>query len=364
MNDIQLLKKLISIPSYVDDSTNENEIADFLLSYLTENLPWLKVETQQVEANRYNIIARNSDNPDYVFISHMDTVLPSSRKQLEPVEKDGRVYGLGAGDMKSGLVASLKAVEEVGENSSVALIFDVDEEYYFKGVNKLIEEYSFSPKLAIFPEPSDELIVNGCRGILEIEFDVIGKTAHAGKTDQGVNAIEGAVKIIDRLKYVVNSTFSPEEGFNKTDINLASLNGGRQYGNDIVTQANAVPDIARILLDIRPANKNIDTDFIISSITTLGDELNLQVREVKINLDYQSYLTQKVELDKFVPVRGQNFKNDLSNGGFFEAAIVANAWNCPCISFGPSGTAHVSDESVDIKSFIKCKSKFKELLTS
>lgn len=362
MKDFELLKKVVSIPSYVDKTTNEKEFADFLLSYLKENLSWLKVEKQIVEGDRYNIIATSCDNPEYVFVSHMDTVLPSSSDQLTPFEKDGRIYGRGSGDMKGGLIAALKSVEEVGEKSSVALIFDVDEEYYFKGVNKLIEEYSFSPKLAIFPEPSNEYIVNGCRGVIELQFNIRGKTAHAGSPNDGVNAIEQAVALVSTLKYLLNH-YSDKDSF-ETSVNLASLKGGIFQEGEVVTQANAVADIAQIVLDIRPGNNFIDAQYVLDLVRSLAIKFEVNITDEKINLDYKSYFTTEDELKNFESILGNKYKDDLGGGGFFEAAIVANAWDCPSISYGPIGTAHTADEYLDIESYFRVKESFKKLLST
>ena len=136
MNLIKLTQKLISIPSYVDENTNEYEIGNFIYDYVSTNLPWLDVKKQMVEDKRFNVIAlpKNSQ-PKLLFVSHMDTVKPTGipKKQLKPQIIGKKLYGLGSADMKSGLAASIKALEKTGPNNNIGLIFDIDEEWYILG---------------------------------------------------------------------------------------------------------------------------------------------------------------------------------------------------------------------------------------
>ncbi len=135
---IELAKDLISIPSYVDLVTDESKVGEYLLSYLAENLPWLKVKIQKVSARRFNIIALSDPNPRLLFLCHTDTVNPSSKNSLEPNIIGNKLFGLGSSDMKGGLSCAIKAIEELGEGFSAGLILDCDEEYSFLGINKLV----------------------------------------------------------------------------------------------------------------------------------------------------------------------------------------------------------------------------------
>ena len=77
MNAVDLTKKLISIPSYVDSSTNEREIAEYVYQYLS-NISWLTTVKQNVENNRFNVIAYSSLSPKLLLVGHLDTVQPSA----------------------------------------------------------------------------------------------------------------------------------------------------------------------------------------------------------------------------------------------------------------------------------------------
>ncbi len=365
-----ILLKLIAIPSYVDDTCSEKGIGDYIFKLLNDNCPWLTVKRQLVSNNRFNIIAEDfGKKKDLVFISHIDTVLPSGSKEkmLKPEIKDGMIYGLGAADMKGGIAALLSAIIKAGPTKGCVYIFDCDEEYYFLGIQKVIKEYEYNPRLVIFPEPTDLQIVNGCRGIVELSFDVIGKTAHAGVPENGINAIEKAVKIVEGLRLVLSNSAKTPLG--KTTVNLSKLDGGRLLDGRIATQANAVPDVARILLDIRVADIKLSAQKIIKILQKESKKEKVQITNIKINLDYPGYLTKKEEVEEFyslvmkIDSRVQ-FKEDIGKGGFFEAAFVCKAWNCPAISFGPGlrETSHTTNEQASIEMLNKTKEVYCTLL--
>lgn len=369
-NEIKILTELISIPSYVDGTCNEKEVGNYIFKLLSDQCPWLLVKRQKVSKNRFNIIAEDVEKrKDLVFISHMDTVLPSGNKEkmLKPEMKNGMIYGLGAADMKGGIAALLAAIIKVGPTRGCAYIFDCDEEYYFLGIQKVIKEYRYKPKLVIFPEPTDLQMVNGCRGIVELSFDIIGKTAHAGVPENGVNAIEQAVLVVERLRLALSNSTRTLLG--KTTVNLSRLEGGRLLNGKIAIQANAVPDIASILLDIRVADVNVSAKKIVEILQTESKKQKVQIYNVKINLDYPGYLTPKIEVDKFYRYAKEidsrvRFKEDIGRGGFFEAAFVSKAWNCPAISFGPGmrETSHTNNECASIEMLKKTDEVFSLLL--
>lgn len=361
MDTIQLTQQLISIKSYVDSDCNEAALGNFLFTYCSRNLPWLTVTKQLVEKNRYNILALPSSDVNLLFICHMDTVKPSisDSQMCNPIIKNNKLYGLGSADMKGGTAAAIKAIEEIGKDKKVGIIFDCDEEYYFKGAMKLLQAYSFTPKLLIFPEPTDCKMVNKCRGIVEIAFDVIGKTAHAGDPSAGVNAIEKSVQLVHLLK----DKLEPSSLSNfKTTINLSAINGGRRQNDQVAIQANAIPDIAKVLLDIRPADSQIDAECIFQQLKNLSTQLGITLENLQTNINYRGYESDQSKLNTLIQGIDIDYSNQITSGGFFEAALFANKWNRLAISLGPTGQGHIPDENVDLDSIRKCQQLYQQLV--
>jgi len=143
MNTIQLTKKLISIPSWVDKKTNEEKIGEFIYQYL-QQFSWLTVQKQKVLGKRFNIIAKDRYPTELLLIGHMDTVQPKinwKTNPVKPVIKNSRLYGLGATDMKSGLASILNAITQ-SPTQGVMTLFYIDEEYDFLGSKKFLKEFS------------------------------------------------------------------------------------------------------------------------------------------------------------------------------------------------------------------------------
>lgn len=372
---LDLTKELISIPSFVESENglniDETKLGEFLIKYIEENIPWFKIFKEPIEGTkRFNVIAYNSNQPKIIFVSHMDTVKPNgdSKIRLTPKIADRKLYGLGSVDMKAGLACSLIAAKFSDPNTPIALVFDCDEEYFFSGILQFIKDYKVGklpldnqskPQLVIFPEPSDMMIVAGCRGCVEIEFRVIGKTAHAGKPDSGVNAIEKSVELVGLLK----------KALSQTSINLAGLNGGVLQNGKIKLQANAISDVADLLLDIRTSQSEQTAEYILKKIEKIAEELGIKLVGTKINLDLRCYLNDGNEL-KILDQAMQNIlekvdrKKDLSSSGYGEIALLGDRLSWNTANFGPGfgSTSHTIDEALNIDDLDVVVNVYKEVI--
>lgn len=370
MDTIELTKQLIQIPSFVNKNNNENEMSVYILKYIVENLPWLSITKQKVAKNRYNILAFPKGKMRLLFSSHMDTVKPTSstQKMLTPIVKNGRLYGLGSNDMKAGLAASIMALKEYGKRGSAGLLFTCDEEYYFNGINRFMNSFDQKPDLIVFPEPTELQISNGSRGIVEIAFSVIGKSAHAGRPELGINAIEKAVEIVNELRSALKQLDDPKLG--KTTVCLSSLDGGKLVDGKITVQANAIPDFANVLLDIRTASKAIDGKLVQNELIKIALRQNVTIANIKVNLDYKAYLITRTGLRKIEEsIKGilGKFKyfEEFEKSGIGEATLIANRLNWNAINLGPvgKGTSHTQNEYVDISSVEKLEKIFINLIS-
>src|SRR2546426_446207 len=112
MDLVDITRKLVSIPSYVDAEVDERQIGDYIASYL-QDLGYLQVMRQPVERGRFNVIAHDGHPPRLMFGCHMDTVLASGGWQHDPFGGEvvgDFLYGLGASDMKGGISCLLYAL--------------------------------------------------------------------------------------------------------------------------------------------------------------------------------------------------------------------------------------------------------------
>jgi len=376
MDIIDLTKKLVSIPSYVDGQTDEKEIGKFIYDYL-KKFSWLKVSKQPVTNGRFNIIAKDKYPIKLLLIGHIDTVQPRQgwkTDPLKPVIKKGKIYGLGATDMKSGLAAILSTLQKLEKTRGLMLLFYIDEEYDFLGSKKFISEFKgkIEPKLIISADGSDLKIGTGCRGLIEIKFAVEGRSGHAARPKSGKNAIDWSFTAINNLKNYLEKFSTKELG--KTTINTAFFQGGLNLGQDknnqliLGQEGNNVADVAKFTVDIRPASLDLNATKVIKKIESFLNINGLKLINKKIKHDLSPWLTKKSEIKKIAkiikkqtPIK-HSFPNDT---GFIDVQMFWETFNkVPCLTFGAGEgkLAHKPNEFVKIKNLLKTGQVFQKVI--
>jgi acetylornithine deacetylase len=169
------------------------------------------VELQESGPGRPNVIARIGppDTPAIIFAGHLDTVGTEgmSHDPFSGEIIDGRIYGRGSCDMKSGIAAmcagALAAFDECQGSASRQVIIAVvtDEEYDSLGMRALIES-GISAEYAIITEPTRLAICTAHRGFAWIEIEFTGRAAHGSRHDIGIDAIRHAGLVLTELDEV------------------------------------------------------------------------------------------------------------------------------------------------------------------
>src|SRR5437762_8888140 len=160
---IRLLRDLVAInsvnPTLVPGAPGEAEIASAIAAEMRSI--GLDVETQQVAPGRPNTIGvlegRTAGNT-LMSCGHVDTVgVAGMTGPFTPVERDGRLYGRGAQDMKGGVAAMIAAVRVIAEQGGLPsgrliLAAVVDEEHSSIGADAVVAEWSAGG--AVVTEPT------------------------------------------------------------------------------------------------------------------------------------------------------------------------------------------------------------------
>ncbi|QYJ24438.1 M20/M25/M40 family metallo-hydrolase [Achromobacter sp. ES-001] len=203
-----------------------------------------------------NLIVRREYGPGrrIALNAHGDVVPPGDGWQHDPYGaeiENGSLYGRAAAVSKSDFASftyAVRALEAVAKPShgAVELHFTYDEEFGgLLGPGWLLSQGLTKPDLMIAAGFSYEVVTahNGC---LQMEVTVHGKMAHAAIPSTGVDALQGAVKILNAL-YAQNTLYqnitSEVPGISHPYLNVGRIEGG--------TNTNVVPGKVSFKLDRR-----------------------------------------------------------------------------------------------------------------
>ncbi|MFQ5625265.1 MAG: acetylornithine deacetylase [Methyloligellaceae bacterium] len=151
-------------------------------------------------------------------------------------QKDGRLYGRGACDMKGFVACILAHVPKFKARdlkTPIHLLLSYDEEVGCTGVRPMIAELGKrlpAPRLVIVGEPTSMKVVDAHKSIHGFETHVTGKESHSGKPHLGVNAIMAAGELISELTRMDEELRARADGprFDPpyTNIAVAVIDGG------------------------------------------------------------------------------------------------------------------------------------------
>ena len=208
---LALLSDLVAIdsvnPSLVPGSRGEAAIAAAIAE--TCRAMGLTVTLEEVAPGRPNVVAvLEGARPGrtLMFCGHTDTVgVAGMPAPFAPVEKDGRLYGRGAQDMKAGLAAMIDAARVVASGDGLAagrlvIACVADEEHASLGAEALAR--GWKADAAVVTEPTDLVIGVAHKGFAWIEVEIDGVAAHGSRPDQGRDAILRAGRVLAALEAI------------------------------------------------------------------------------------------------------------------------------------------------------------------
>jgi len=159
--------------------------------------------------SRPNVVVTLDAGSDVTLLleSHFDVVPPGPDWKYLPFKltlKNGKAYGRGAADNKSGIAAAMGAMRQLKKEEmdiNLKLIAGVDEEIGGRyGVDYVMTDHGLKGDAALVVDAGVERLYLGASGILWGKVTVEGKQGHAGYPFKSTNAIDEAIKILDALK--------------------------------------------------------------------------------------------------------------------------------------------------------------------
>lgn len=330
MNEItQILKKLISTPSF---SREEQGTAELIAGFLeSRGIP--------IQRKRHNVWAVNRHfdpaKPTILLNSHHDTVKPNPAYILDPfdpIEKDGKLFGLGSNDAGAPLVCLLAAFLNFYERDDLKynLIYAATAEEEISGPNGV---ESILPELgdiafAIVGEPTLMHMAIAEKGLLVLDCIAKGKAGHAAR-EEGVNAIYKALPDIEWFRRYQFPKVSPTLGPVKMSVTV--ILAGAQH--------NVVPADCRFTVDVRCTDAYTHEellDIIRSHVSAEVQPRSLRLRPSSIDEDHPVVQAGRT---LGIPMYGSPTTSDQALMPF------------PSIKMGPGDSArsHSADEFVYLR---------------
>lgn len=319
---------------------------------------------------RYNVIAdfKGKKDKTIIFNGHIDTMPYGDIEAwkydpFDPVEENGRVYGLGSTDMKGGLMASIMAVKLIKDSGNefpcnIKIMSVADEEGGGNGTIVAMMNND-AGNAAIVCEPSNNEIYTAHMGFVFFKVSVKGKALHSAGKWNGINAIEKAVGLIHELGELEKEWLMK---YKHTLLPPPTLNIGVIQGG---TAGSTVPDFCEFkvcvhylpeVMSFKQVKKEFEEKILLRS---KGDSfLKDNIPEIEI---YQQGGGFEMDIDdefvKFVYEKSNEAADISINGGIAgnDARLLKNIGNIPTVILGPGRVedCHSVNESISIEEYFK-----------
>jgi acetylornithine deacetylase/succinyl-diaminopimelate desuccinylase family protein len=295
--EVRFLQELIRVPTDTPPGNNAPHanrtahlLREFGLDAEKHPVPESEVRAQGMQSITNLIVRRRyGEGRTIALNAHGDVVPPGEGWTRDPYGGEvagGKIYGRAAAVSKSDFASftfAVRALESLAAplKGSVELHFTYDEEMGGElGPGWLLKNKLTRPDLMIAAGFSYEVVTahNGC---LQLEVTVHGKMAHAAIPHTGVDALQGAVKILNAL-YEQNTVYrritSKVPGIKHPYLNVGRIEGG--------TNTNVVPGKVMFKLDRRmipeenPAQVEAAIRQVIDDAAALSPGIRVDVRRL------------------------------------------------------------------------------------
>jgi succinyl-diaminopimelate desuccinylase len=371
---VRLLTDCVRLQT-VNPPGNEKLAADWLATQLGDM--GLNPIVQDIGDNRANVTAvlpGSGEKPALVFNGHLDVVpvgeTPWMYDPFAGVHVDGRLYGRGTSDMKSGLVAMMLAVEalrraDVHLKGDLILSGVADEESTALGAKAWVEAGGLRGVGAIvIGEPTDLEVYIAEKGACWLEITTYGKTAHGSMPELGVNAVMHMTAALNALTRL-SLPYQPHPLFDKPTMNVGTIVGGNK--------TNVVPDRCTVTIDMRtlPGMRHEDViqdirrtlDGLREAIPHFSYEMRVIAERAPVASSPEAPIVET--LLTILEGLGRRQTPKATPGYATDASVFQPASGAPFLIFGPGipQLAHQPNEYVEIATFLQAIEVYCELAT-
>jgi glutamate carboxypeptidase len=346
-----LLQKVVDI-----DSGSRNEAGvTAVATALRERLEAAGVAVQFEPVPGYGVLLHAqvpgpAEGAPILLMGHMDTVYPAGTAARRPFRvEDGRAYGPGVADMKSGLVMNVFVAEAFarcgGLTAPLQLFFSCDEEIGSAATRDRIMAKARGARAVLNAEPGrvSGNLVTSRKGSMVVEFEVEGVAAHAG-----INHAAGAsaIEALARKTLALHALTDPATG---VTANVGVVHGG------IVP--NMVAPHAKAELDMR-FTSDTDPDALLAKVRAIVEEESVPRTKGRIT-ESRRTMPMKPTPDELLALYQRGAKalgfevQGEFTGGAADSGLTASVGAPTLCGTGPvGGHAHTEREYCELATFV------------
>ena len=374
VNPIELTSELIQCKSITPKSEGS---LDIIISYLEPlGFNCERIDFGEGIEKVENLYARfGTMEPNIAFAGHVDVVPTGdiNNWSINPFGgevKEGKVWGRGAADMKSGIAAFIAAVSDFLKDNknlkdfgSISFIITSDEEgKAINGTKKVVDWLKAKSETisgCIVGEPTNvtrmgDTLKIGRRGSFTGSLTVTGIQGHVGYPHLAENPINSLLKMLEPFSKIYLDQGTKD--FQPSSIMITSID----VNNDA---SNVIPGKVKAKFNIR-----FNT---LHSASSLKSMLEKQFSDVTSNYKFdffcnaEPFLTNddflKTTLQKAIQKVVDINPEKSTSGGTSDARFISKI--CPVIEFGLVGkTMHKIDENVEVNDIINLTKIYNQFL--
>lgn len=369
MNTQEILSKLVGFDTV--SARSNLPLIDWVEAYLkSHGLAPFKVFDETGEKANLFVTIGPQDQPGYILSGHTDVVPVDGQDWTQDpftlTERDGKLFGRGACDMKGFLaccLAKVPAMVKAPLKKPLHIAFSHDEEVGCIGVRALLQELKDKgvPAEACFVgEPTDMQVVLAHKSKASYRVEFTGLSCHSSLAPHGVNAVHYAARFVTKIEEMARALADgPRDDL--FDLPFSTAHTGVLRGG---TALNIVPDHCELMFEFRVLPRE--------SLAACVEEIKRYAMEELLPEMRQTHPAANIEFIPYSEIPGLDTpedapvtslakrlagRNDIAKVAYgTEGGLFQTMLGVPTVVVGPGSIeqAHKPDEFVRISELEKC----------
>ena len=369
---IRLLRELIAIdsvnPSLEAGGAGEAAVAERIAAELRAG--GIDVELTDAAAGRPNVVGvieGRTRGRTLMLCGHMDTVgVAGMTAPFDPLERDGRLYGRGSQDMKSGVAAMVDVAVAVARRGGLAsgrlvVAAVADEEHASAGAELLAAGQRADG--AVVTEPTDLRVATAHKGFEWVEVETRGRAAHGSRPADGRDAILHMGRVLACME-AVHATLQADEAHPRlgtASLHASTIHGGRAHS---IYPDRCVLRFERRTVSGEAADAGLaEVRTALAALARADADFDASARQLMTRPPHEIADDHPICRTLMQVLRARGLDAAPTGMSYWTDAAILGRAGTPAVLFGPAGAGlHGPEEHVRIDSVRVCRDVLGELI--